>query len=146
MDNNFITHCSIDNIGPGNKFEVPLGTDTSIKIDYKPAKKITDMQGLISKTYFENIRREIYLFNTQPTEVIVYVYEQVPVSLDERIKVKLIVPDLRMREPTGSYSVIMNDANNLQWRCILQALSECRLPIEYTLEWPTDKSIEFKED
>ncbi|CAF4381286.1 unnamed protein product [Rotaria sp. Silwood2] len=146
MDNNFITHSSIDNVCLGDKFELLLGTDTSIKVEYKPVKKITETQGLISKTYYENIRRETRLVNTKPMEVIVYVYEQVPLSLDEKIKVKLLVPDLRMKEQSSNYTVTMNGANNLEWKCILQPRSECRLPLEYTLEWPKDKCIEFKEE
>lgn len=130
----------------GGKFDLPLGTDAGIKVDYQPVKKIIDTQGLISKTYFENIRREIRLFNTKSIEVIVCVYDQIPLSLDERIKVKLVVPDLRMKEPTPSYYVTMNEANNLHWKCIIQAGSECRLPLEYTLEWPTDKCIELREE
>ncbi|CAF3629035.1 unnamed protein product, partial [Rotaria sp. Silwood2] len=105
-----------------------------------------ETQGLISKTYYENIRRETRLVNTKPMEVIVYVYEQVPLSLDEKIKVKLLVPDLRMKEQSSNYTVTMNGANNLEWKCILQPRSECRLPLEYTLEWPKDKCIEFKEE
>ncbi|CAF1431232.1 unnamed protein product [Rotaria sordida] len=39
----------------------------------------------------------------------------------------------------------MNDSNNLEWKCILQGRGECRLPLEYTVEWPKDKRVEFKQ-
>lgn len=146
MDNNFITHSSIKHVYLGDKFDLPLGTDAGIKVESKPVKKITDTQGLISKTYYENIRRETRLVNTKSTEVIVYVYEQVPLPLDEKIKVKVIVPDLRMKEQSSCFSVTMNEQNNLEWKCILPARGECRLPLEYTLEWPMDKRIECKEE
>ncbi|CAF1452296.1 unnamed protein product [Rotaria sordida] len=41
--------------------------------------------------------------------------------------------------------VTMNDSNNLEWKCILQGRGECRLPLEYTVEWPKDKRVEFKQ-
>ncbi|CAF1452317.1 unnamed protein product [Rotaria sordida] len=145
MDNNFVTHSAIDNVCVGDTFDLPLGTDASVKVEYKPAKKLTDTQGLISKVHHENIRHEIHLINTKSTEVIIYVYEQVPLSSDEKIKVKLIIPDLRSKEHNLNYTVTMNDSNNLEWKCILQGRGECRLPLEYTVEWPKDKRVEFKQ-
>jgi uncharacterized protein (TIGR02231 family) len=145
MDNNFVTHSTIDNVCLGDTFSLPLGTDASVKVEYKPVKKVSDTQGLISKTHHENIRRETRLVNTKSTEITVYVYEQLPLSSDEKIKVKLVAPDLRTKEQSLSSSVIMNDDNNLEWKCVLQAKGECRLPLEYSLEWPKDKRIEYKE-
>jgi len=145
MDNNFVTHSSIDNVCLGDTFDLPLGTDASVKVEYKPMKKVSDTQGLISKTHYDNIRREIRLTNTKSTEIVVYVYEQVPLSSDEKIKVKLIAPDLRAKDQNPHCTVTMNDSNNLEWKCLLQPKGECRLPLEYTLEWPNDKRIEFKE-
>ncbi|CAF4113862.1 unnamed protein product [Rotaria socialis] len=146
MNNHFVTHSSIGIICIDGKFDLPLGTDAGIKVDCQPVKTIIDTQGLISKTYFENIRREIRLFNTKPIEVIVCVYDRISLSLDERIKVKLVVPDLRMKEPIPSYYVTLNDADNLHWKCLVQTGSECQLSLEDTLEWSTDKCIELREE
>ncbi|CAF3599237.1 unnamed protein product [Rotaria sp. Silwood1] len=145
MDNNFITHSAIDNVCVGDTFDLPLGTDASVKVEYKPARKLTDTQGLISKVHHENIRYETHLTNTKSSEITVYVYEQVPLSSDEKIKVKLIIPDLRSKEQGLNYTVTMNDSNNLEWKCILSAKGECRLPLEYIVEWPIDKRVEFKQ-
>ncbi|CAF0995433.1 unnamed protein product [Adineta steineri] len=146
MDNNFVTHSTINNVCLGDTFDLPLGTDASIKVEYKPAKTIAETQGVITKTHYENIRRETRLSNTKLTDVTVYVYDQVPISSYEKIKVKLVVPDLRTKQVNSSYSVMMNDENNLEWKCLVKAKSECRLPLEYTLEWPKDKRIEFTEE
>ncbi|CAF3429865.1 unnamed protein product, partial [Rotaria socialis] len=146
MNNHFVTHSSIGIICMDGKFDLPLGTDAGIKVDCQPVKTIIDTQGLISKTYFENIRREIRLFNTKPIEVIVCVYDRISLSLDERIKVKLVVPDLRMKEPIPSYYVTLNDVDNLHWKCLVQTGSECQLSLEDTLEWSTDKCIELREE
>ena len=143
MDNNFITHSAIDNVCLGDTFDLSLGTDASVKVEYKPVKKVTDTQGLISKVHHENVRHETHLTNTKPTEVTVYVYEQVPLSSDEKIKVKLIQPDMKLKEHGFNCVVTMNDANNLEWKCVLQARGECRLPLEYTIEWPKEKRVEF---
>lgn len=146
MDNNFVTHSSIENVCLGDTFDVPLGTDASIKVEYKPVRKTADTQGLISKVKYENIRHETRLTNTKSTEVTVFVYEQVPMSSTEKIKVKLNIPDLRAKDHASLYMVTMNDSNIVEWKCVIPAKGECRLPLEYTIEWPKDKQIEYKED
>ncbi|CAF1467830.1 unnamed protein product [Adineta steineri] len=143
MDNNFVTHSSIDNVCLGDTFDLPLGTDASVKVEYKPVKKVADTQGYISKVHYENIRHETRLVNTKSNDVTVYVYEQVPLSSDEKIKVKLILPDLRLKDQGQNCTVTMNDSNNLEWKCILKERGECRLPLEYTIEWPIDKRVEY---
>lgn len=145
MDNNFVTNGSIDNVSLGDKFDLPLGTDASIKVEYKPIKKVSDTQGLISKTHFETVRRETHLTNTKSTEITVYVYEQVPLSSHEKIKVKLITPDLKPKHSNAGCAVTINENNHIEWKCILQPKEQARLPLEYSLEWPNEKRIEFSE-
>lgn len=145
MDNNFITHGSIGNVSLGDKFDLPLGTDASVKIEYKPVKKVSDTQGLISKTHFENVRRETQITNTKTIEITVHVYEQVPLSSVEKIKVKLITPELKAKHSNANCTVTMNENNNIEWKCILQPKEQVRLPLEYSLEWPNDKQVEFTE-
>ncbi|CAF1079090.1 unnamed protein product [Rotaria sp. Silwood1] len=146
MDNNFVTHSSIDNVCIGDTFDLPLGTDASVKVEYKPVKKMTDTQGLISKVHHETIRHETHIVNTKSTEITVFVYEQVPLSSNEKIKVKLLSPELRQKDNAHNCTVTMNDRNNLEWKCILPAHGEYRFPLEYMLEWPKEKRVEFKEE
>ncbi|UJR08438.1 hypothetical protein I4U23_012708 [Adineta vaga] len=143
MNNNFITHSSIDNVCPGDTFDLPLGVDTSVKVTYKPVKKVNDIQGLISKVHLENIYHETCLINTKLSAVTIFVYEQVPLSSNEKIKIKILRPDLRAKEQGANSTVKMNDSNNLEWKCILPARGECCLPFEYTVEWPRDTHIEY---
>jgi len=145
MNNNFITHSAIDNVCLGDKFDLPLGVDASVKVDYKPVKKLADTHGFISKVHHENVRHEIHVKNLKSTDVIVYIYDQVPLSSDETIKIKVIQPDLRIREQSTNCTVLLNDDNNIEWKCVLAAHGECRLPLEYSMEWPNDKRIEFKQ-
>ena len=59
---------------------------------------------------------------------------------------KLIVPDLRRKEQNSTCTVTMNDDHNLEWECVLSARGECRLSLEYNLEWMKGKCVEFKEE
>ncbi|CAF3845759.1 unnamed protein product [Rotaria sp. Silwood1] len=147
MNNNFVTHSSIDNVCIGDTFDLPLGIDSSIKIEYKPVKKTSDTQGIISKVHLKTVRHETHITNTKTNEVIVFVYDQVPLSSDEKIKVNLIQPDLRRKDNNLHNTIItLKDTNNLEWKCVLPSRGECRLPFEYTIEWPFDKQVDFQEE
>ena len=146
MDNNFVTNSTIDNVCMGDTFDLPLGTDASVKVEYKPVKTNTETQGLVSKTHHETVRRETRIVNTKLSDITVHVYDQVPRSSYEKIKVKLLVPDLRTKQANSTYTVTMNDQNNLEWKCLLKSKADCRLPLEYTLEWPKEKRIDYKEE
>lgn len=146
MNNNFVTHSSIDNVCIGDTFDLPLGIDPSIKIEYKPVKKTNDTQGIISKIRLKTVRHETHITNTKTQEVVVYIYDQLPLSSDEKIKVNLIHPDLRRRDNNQNNGITLKDTNNLEWKCVLPSRGECRLPFEYTIEWPIDKQIEFQEE
>ncbi|CAF1298264.1 unnamed protein product [Adineta ricciae] len=146
MDNNFVTNSTIDNVCMGDTFDLPLGTDASVKVEYKPVKTNTETQGLVSKTNHETVHRETRIVNTKLSDITVHVYDQVPRSSYEKIKVKLLVPDLRTKQANTVYTVTMNDQNNLEWKCLLKSKTDCRLPLEYTLEWPKEKRIDYKEE
>ncbi|CAF3019854.1 unnamed protein product [Rotaria sp. Silwood2] len=146
MNNNFVTHSSIDNVCIGDTFDLPLGIDSGIKVEYKPVKKTNDTQGIISKTHLKTVRHETHITNTKTNEVVVFVYDQFPLSSDEKIKVNLVHPDLRRKDTNPHNSITLKDTNNLEWKCVLPSRGECRLPFEYTVEWPHDKDVEFKEE
>ncbi|CAF0923926.1 unnamed protein product [Rotaria sordida] len=131
----------------GDTFDLPLGIDSSIKIEYKPVKKTSDTQGIISKVHLKTVRHETHITNTKTNDVIVFVYDQLPLSSDEKIKVNLIQPDLRRKDNNPHNTIItLKDTNNLEWKCVLSSRGECRLPFEYTVEWPYDKHVEFQEE
>ncbi|CAF1148290.1 unnamed protein product [Rotaria sordida] len=146
MNNNFVAHGSIDNVCIGDIFDLPLGIDSGIKIEYKPVKKTSDTQGIISKTHLKTVRHETHITNTKTHEVAVYIYDQLPLSSDEKIKVNLIQPDLRRKDNNPHNTITLKDTNNLEWKCILPSRGECRLLFEYSVEWPYDKQVEFQEE
>ena len=142
MNNNFITHTSIDNVCIGDTFDVPLGIDPSIKVEYKPVKKNEYTQGLISRSHYKTIRHETRVTNTKSNEVTVFVYEQFPVASDDRVKISLIAPDLQRKD---NRSIVLKENNNLEWKCVLAPRGECQLPFEYMLEWPTNVELDFEQ-
>ncbi|CAF1011597.1 unnamed protein product [Didymodactylos carnosus] len=148
MDNNFITHSQIGNVSIDEKFDLYLGIDSNVKCEYKPVHKMNDIQGLISKVNHEYVKHETKIKNLKANDICIYVYDHLPLSTDEKIKVKLLQPqDIgKLKEHSiTSVSVIINDDNNMEWKVLLKAKEECKLPLEYLIEWPKEKQIEYKE-
>ncbi|CAF1167549.1 unnamed protein product [Didymodactylos carnosus] len=151
MDHNFITHSVIDNVSPQEKFDLFLGTDNGVKINYKPVRKINETQGYISKVNHENVRHETIIKNTKLVEITVYVYDQLPLSSDEKIKVKLITPQIKQQGEMSShdnkhnYITKLTDDNNLEWIATILAKEEVKLTFEYVVEWPKGKRLEYQQ-
>ncbi|CAF1450353.1 unnamed protein product [Didymodactylos carnosus] len=148
MDNDFITHSRIENVSIDEKFDLYLGIDSNVKCEYKPVRKMNEIQGLISKVNHEYIKHETKIKNLKTIDVCIYVYDHLPLSSDEKIKVKLLLPQdiSKLKEhSTASISTILNDDNNVEWKLLLKAKEEWKLPLEYLVEWPKDKQIEYKQ-
>lgn len=144
MNNNFITHTSIGNVCIDETFDVPLGIDPNIKVEYKPVKKNEYTQGLISRCHYKTIRHETHVTNKKNNQVTIFVYDQYPVTSDERVKVNLIIPDLQRKDIQPNQKITLKENNNLEWKCILRPRGECQLPFEYTIEWPTNLRIDLE--
>ena len=79
---------------PSESFAVFLGVDPSIKVEYRPVKKLHEKAGFISKSRYitEERRTVITSYKKEPTEIVVF--ERLPKSDDATIIVKLVEPKL----------------------------------------------------
>jgi len=138
MDNNFVATSTVKAVNVKEDFAVFLGIDNGLKVQYKPVKKMKEVQGYISKINSETVSRVISIKNSKSVDVLVVVYEQVPLSSDEKIKVKLIEPD-----PKKEKNVTLNASNNLEWRLTIAAGQKQDLDYQCIIEWPQNKEVTF---
>jgi hypothetical protein len=73
-----------------------MGSDDAIKVEYNPVKLHNDVQGFLQKVRSQAIEHLTIIKNTKPIEVNIKVLDQLPKSNDEKIKVKLIDPDMNV--------------------------------------------------
>ncbi len=98
MDGNFVTKAYIPDVSPNEFFNCSLGVDPAVRVTYHPCRKTVSHQGggLISRTRTEisTFSQRISIKNTRPGPLeYLIVQDQVPVSEDERIKVKVLSPN-----------------------------------------------------
>jgi len=136
MNNNFISTSHLKGIGLNEEFTVYLGIDNGIKAALKMSRKFKESQGFVAKSQIEHVSRTITIKNTKPVEVQLTVVDQFPYSNDERVKIRLIEPELKKYD-----FVRLNAVNNLEWNVSLGQGKTMNLSNNYTIEWPANKEI-----
>ncbi|KAF9476194.1 hypothetical protein BDN70DRAFT_882734 [Pholiota conissans] len=108
VDGSFISKSEVPLVSPDEGFDCPLGLDPSIRVTYHPLNKKTSQSGLYSKTSVHSFSQRITLHNTKPSSsngsLKIKVIDQVPVSEDSTIGVKLLQPPLVLPSAEGSSS------------------------------------------
>ena len=61
-----------------------------IRVDYKPIRKYQEQSGIISKTKSTTYEQLIEIKNTTQNAIKILLSEQLPLSSDEKINVKLL--------------------------------------------------------
>jgi uncharacterized protein (TIGR02231 family) len=156
MDNNFISTSELPNVYPAEEFEAYLGRDPSVKIEYKAPQKFRQTKGLLRNTNSTQVTRTTAIKNLKNKPISITIKEQLPTSSDEQVKVTLIRPDLRSQkeltnvplltsdnqEKVFALNVKLDDQSLLEWHVpIIEPQQEVKVPLIYTVEWPTDRDL-----
>jgi uncharacterized protein (TIGR02231 family) len=137
LDNIFLTQSSLKFTNPGEEFELYLGVDESIKVELKPAELVKGKTGIIKKTRTHDMKNWIVIKNTKTTPVKINVKDQLPLSNNEQIKVKLNEPQV----VKGNNAFMIDENNHLVWNITIEGGKETRLAYHYTIEYPAEKEI-----
>ena len=138
LDNNFVTNSYLKAVAPTEEFWTFLGIDESIKVEYKFIKKYDETGGLFvekNKKIFEYL---IKITNNKKTQEEIVVWDQLPISQNEKIKVKLIEP--KYKENTEILKI--NEHKYIEWFFEPQPGEEIIIPFKYSVEYPLGMQIE----
>ncbi|KAJ1348110.1 hypothetical protein KIN20_003341 [Parelaphostrongylus tenuis] len=140
LNNGFITKFHLGVVLPGEHFRCSLGVDSSIKVECKTPNISKTQVGFMSKNTLITHEQIVSLRNSKVSETVqLTVWEQIPKSVDEKIKVCVISPDIR-----GKSEAILNNDHNLEWKFVLASGEHRDLYIKYTVEHPVSESISYK--
>jgi len=113
-----------------------------VQVDFKPPKNYqeTRMTGLMSRSNVDHTEHLTIVKNTKDFDIKVLMFEQCPRSEVEKIKVKVIVPDLKESDK----SVVLNEFNNVRWDLKVAAGGQLKVPYHFTVEYPNDIEVELR--
>lgn len=93
LDGSFLGNMDLPRVSPGQIFDIPLGVDPAIHVNYPKPSVHRSTQGIIfNKESAQVFTRSIWLNNTRPQSAELLVLDQVPVSEDERLRIAILTP------------------------------------------------------
>lgn len=130
-DSTFVGSTFLEAIAPGQEFSLDLGIDESIQLERNLVERKVD------KTLIGGLRRttlayRLILANLRDHPVTLTVREQIPTSLNEQIKVRLLRADP---------SITPGDLGLLEWSLKLSPKVQQTLYYQFTLEHPPDLTL-----
>jgi len=140
LEGDFVGTSSIDNIGPGEEFDLYLGVDENVKIKRELLEKKVDetlIAGIPSRTKRTTFKYKLSVENYKSKKINLKLFEAMPVSQDERIKVK--INDVSLQPLQKDWE----DRKGI-WLWELELKPKGKQVISYTLiiEHPREMSVE----
>jgi uncharacterized protein (TIGR02231 family) len=138
LDGNFLAEAKLDLVAPGEEFWTYLGVDESVKVDYKLLKKYKDEQGVFEKKNRYVYQYETVVTNKKGVDVELVLWDQLPVSTDQKLVVKLIDPKYQK----DSDSLKKNSQDMFEWLLSLKPGESRKIGFSYSVEYPQDYLLE----
>lgn len=133
LDGTFVATSGLRTVMSGEKFDLALGVDDGIAIKHKRVQKFTEDTGLTNSGKRITYEYLLTVQNNKRTTERVIVADQVPLSRNEQIVVKLLSPDAREVKPT--------DEGTLKWTLDLKPGEKRELTVKFTVEHDNDVNV-----
>lgn len=131
FENNYVGTTTLDTKAFGDSIKLSLGKDESISVKRTKAKTFTE-KNLIGSKVTETRTWEITISNGRKQEVSIDIEDQIPVSTNEKVKVKLL-------EQGGSdYS---GSTGMMKWVLTLKPTETKKLSFSYSVEYPKGNQV-----
>ena len=133
LDGTFVATSGLRTVMPGEKFDLALGADEAIAVKYKRVNKFTEDTGLTNSGKRITYEYLLTVQNNKRTTEHVIVADQVPVSRNEKVVVKLLSPDAKEVKPT--------DEGTLKWALDLKPGEKRELTVKFAIEYANDVNV-----
>ena len=133
LDGTFVATSALRTVMAGEKFDLALGVDDGISIKHKRVNKFTEDTGLTNSGKRITYEYLITIQNNKRTTERVIVADQLPISRNEKVVVKLLSPDAKDVKPT--------DEGTLKWTLDLKPGEKRELTVKFTIEYANDVNV-----
>jgi uncharacterized protein (TIGR02231 family) len=133
LDGTFVATSGLRTVMSGEKFDLALGVDDGIAIKHKRVNKFTEDTGLTNSGKRITYEYLLTVQNNKKTSERVIVADQVPLSRNEKVVVKLLSPDAKEVKPT--------DEGTLKWTLDLKPGEKRELTVKFTVEYDNNVNV-----
>ncbi|MHC5723324.1 MAG: mucoidy inhibitor MuiA family protein [Nostoc sp.] len=130
-DNVFIGTTQLDNIAPGQEFKLNLGIDEGLKIERDLVERLVDKR-LISNQRRITYSYRLVITNLLDKEVNLKLTEQLPVSRNEQIKVRL---------SRSNPQIQLGEMGILEWQLTLPPQERREVYYQFNVEHPPELTV-----
>jgi hypothetical protein len=110
LDGNFMTTSVIKQTNPNEYFNVFLGVDPSVKVQYMPCRTLQYVKGWLSGTEVKKYFYSTIIHNTKQRPIRILIAEIYPRSADEKIQIELLEPSsTSLTKASNETGPIMNE-------------------------------------
>ncbi len=140
LDGDFVGASQIKNIAPSEEFDLYLGVDENVKVKRELLEQKVDetlIAGIPSSTKKTLYRYKVTIENYKSKGITAKIFEAIPVSADDRIKVKVekISLDPSLRDYKDKKGIWV-------WEFALKPKEKKEIFYNYVIEHPRDMEIE----
>ncbi|CAD6192441.1 unnamed protein product [Caenorhabditis auriculariae] len=145
INDSFIQKTFLKYTSPGGEFDLSLGTDPAISVNYLPVQKYHEQSGFIISSSKDASKFSVILKNNRKESALVTIHHQIPRSTDERIKVHLLEPLLDDAEniKENKENAKLSNLNVLEWTVNIDKEQEKEFAIQYVVEHPRDQQVDL---
>ena len=140
LEGDFVGTSHIDNIAPGEEFDLYLGIDENVKIKRELIEKKVDktlIAGIPSRTKKTTFKYKLTVENYKSKKIKVKLFEAIPVSEDDRIKIK--VNEISLEPNKEDWE----DRKGIWlWELELEPQQKEEIFYTFTVEHPRDMQVE----
>lgn len=133
LDGTFVATSALRTVMPEEKFDLALGADEGISVKHKRVRRFAEDTGLTNSGKRITYEYLVTLQNNKKTAARMIVADQVPVSRNEKIVVKQLVPDAKELKPTAEGA--------LKWTLDLKPGEKRELTVKFSIDYPKDIEI-----
>ncbi|KAL9110319.1 MAG: hypothetical protein Q9227_005050 [Pyrenula ochraceoflavens] len=161
VDRSFLGTMTLPRVSAGQIFDLPLGVDPGIHVNYPRPTVKRATQGLFNKESTQTFSRSAWVTNTKTTPVELLVLDQIPVSEDERLRIEVLNPRGLNKEGDsnraagraakeakkpddgkwGSATAKRGKDGKIEWTVNLERGGACVLNLDYEARLPGQERI-----
>ena len=130
-DNTFVGTVQLENVSPGQEYKVNLGIDERLKIERELVERQVDKK-LIGQQRRMSYAYRLNVTNLQQVQVHLTLKEQLPVSRNEQIKVRLTLTNPK---------IVAGEMGMLEWIMSLPPQAKQELYYQFVVEHPPDLGV-----
>jgi uncharacterized protein (TIGR02231 family) len=130
-DNTFVGTVQLENVSPGQEYKVNLGIDERLKIERELVERQVDKK-LIGQQRRMSYAYRLNVTNLHQVQVHLTLKEQLPVSRNEQIKVRLTLTNPK---------IVAGEMGLLEWIMSLPPQAKQELYYQFVVEHPPDLGV-----